>query len=107
MFEITSDNKIKLTRGDYACFDIEITDYDNEPYEPTIEETVTFTVKRNTNTDNILIQKTGTTIQIEGEDTESLSYGRYYYDVQLTHADGRRDTFITPTEFILTDEVTW
>lgn len=107
MFEVTDKNVIKLTRGDYACFDIDITDYDGETYTPTENETVTFTVKRNTSTDNILIQKVGTTIQIEGEDTEDLAYGRYYYDVQLTHEDGRRDTFITPTEFIITDEVTW
>lgn len=107
MFEVKENNVIKLTRGDYACFDIDIMDYDGEPYIPTEDEIVTFTVKKSTSTDKFLIQKFGTTIQIEGADTENLSYGRYYYDVQLTHEDGRRDTFITPTEFFITDEVTW
>lgn len=107
MFEVTADNKIKLTRGDYACFDIEIYDYDDTPYVPEAGDVVTFTVKRSVSAKDHLIQKEGTTVEILGEDTEELNYGRYYYDVQLTHANGHRDTFITPTEFYVTEEVTW
>ena len=107
MFEINENNVIKLTRGDYACFNIDIYNFDDSPYVLEDGDTVTFTVKRSVSTRDYLIQKTGTTIEINGEDTDNLNYGRYYYDVQLTHANGNRDTFITPTEFILTEEVTW
>jgi len=107
VFEVQDDNTIKITRGDYACFDIEIEDFDGEPYIPGENEIVTFTVRKSTTAKVIEIQKTGTTIQIEGADTDNMKYGRYVYDVQLTHADGRRDTFITPTDFIITEEVTW
>lgn len=104
---IINDNEISLTRGDYACFDIDIYDYDNNPYTPLEGEVVTFTLKKSPNTRDHIVQKTGTTVVINGEDTENLPYGTYSYDVQLTHADGRRDTFIPPTPFHITPEVTW
>lgn len=107
MFAIKKNGAIVLTRGDYAAFDVEIFTEEGEPYIPEAGDTVTFTVKKNTRTTDILIQKTGTFIEIQGEDTESLSYGSYVYDVQLTYENGRRDTFITPTEFQVTEEVTF
>lgn len=107
MFEVQSDNTIRLTRGDYACFDIEMVDFDGEPYIPGENEIVHFTVRKSTTNKDILIQKTGTTIEILGEDTENLKYGTYVYDAQLTQANGHRFTFIEPTEFKITDEVTW
>ena len=107
LFEVQDDNVIRLTRGDYACFDIEIEDFDGEPYIPGENEVVHFTVRKSTTNKDILIQKTGTTIEILGEDTDNLKYGTYVYDAQLTKENGRRFTFIEPTEFIITDEVTW
>lgn len=107
MFTITDNNVIKLTRGDYASFNIKLLDINGDEYSLQDGEYVTFTVKRNTRDPNILIQKTGTTIEIFGEDTNNLPYGRYCYDAELTFANGEKDTFITPTDFYIEDEVTW
>jgi len=39
------------------------------------------------------------------EDTKELGFGQYVYDIQLTDADGRVDTFISMASLILTGEV--
>lgn len=98
---------ITITRGDTASFSISITDASGAAYEPQEGDTVTFTVKKSTKTDDILIQKTGTAVQLEHEDTADLKYGTYVYDVQLTYASGAIDTFIGPADFVVTEEVTF
>lgn len=108
MFSINENtNVIRLTRGDYAMFSISILDADGEPYEMQEGDVVRFTVKKNTKSSDPLIQKTGTVIEILHDDTKNLKYGTYKYDCELTHANGQPDTFIEPTDFELTPEVTW
>lgn len=110
MFKIKSGKDgptITLTRGDYASFTIEMKDASGETYELQEGDVVYFTVKKSTKDETILIQKTGTEIEILPADTEELSYGTYRYDCQLSPADGKVDTFIGPAEFVITDEVTW
>ncbi len=98
---------IKLTRGDYASFHINIKDASGAEYVLQDGDVVTFTVKKNTKTEDVLIQKTGQDVEIEHEDTAEMKYGTYVYDVQLTHANGRPDTFIGPSTFEITEEVTF
>lgn len=108
MFSIDEKtNVIRLTRGDYAMFSISILTADGNPYELQDGDTVRFTVKKNTKSSIPLIQKEGTVIEILHDDTKDLKYGTYTYDCELTHANGEPDTFIEPTEFELTPEVTW
>lgn len=76
-------------------------------YELEPGDTLLFTVKKNTKTDEILIQKSGKHIELLPDDTEGLKYGKYAYDVELTYASGFRDTVILPTEFKITEEVTF
>ena len=69
-----------------------------------------FTVKQNTYTSEILIQKQiryGENVTILPTDTSNLSYGEYFYDIQLTTEGGFVDTVITPSKFIVTPEVTF
>jgi hypothetical protein len=108
MFRIFK-NKIFLTRGDSAIFTLSITDNDGNEYTPQDGDEITFTVKANTETRDILIQKDASSgkIEIQPEDTENLEYGNYVYDVQLKTADGYVDTIITPHEFKLEEEVTF
>ena len=71
---------------------------------------VLFTVKRNTYTNEIIFQKNvgyGQVVMILPEDTASLPYGTYVYDVQVTTAQGIVNTVITPNPFIVDREVTW
>ena len=44
-------------------------------------------------------------LELEPNDTKTLDFGSYVYDVQITFADGRVDTFITEAVFKLTPEV--
>ena len=107
MFKI-SGNTIQITRGDTGIFTLAIKsggqsyDYSNDQ--------VLFTVKRNTNTPEIIFQKEieyGQTVVIQPEDTENLPYGTYTYDVQVTTSQGIVNTVITPNPFIVAPEVTW
>lgn len=101
------NNTIVLTRGDSAGFDINITDASGDPVSLDASTIVTFTVKASINDENALITKHGTEINILPEDTSSLAYGDYVYDVQLNYEDGTVETIITPSTFRITGEVTW
>lgn len=111
MFDIvnTRDGKqtIFLTRGDYGGFHINIFDKSGTPYVLEDGDVVEFTVRKRTTSKEALIHKVGIDIDIEGVDTQSLHYGKYVYDVQMTHINGRRDTFIGPAEFRVLEEVTF
>lgn len=107
MFKITN-NVIRITRGDTGIFTLYLQsgclnyDYSND--------TVLFTVKANTYTEEILIQKQvvyGENVIINPSDTANLPYADYVYDVQVTTANGVVDTVIPPTKFIVTQEVTF
>lgn len=42
---------------------------------------------------------------LEPEDTKTLAFGKYVYDVQLTKVTGEVDTFITKGIIKITEEV--
>lgn len=105
MFRIDDTNVITLTRGDTCAFDVEIKTDSGETYIPQEGDVVTFTMKKDTKTLDIIIQKTGSTVVINPADTRSLKYGSYLYDVTLTTVSQAVYTIITPTEFIIAEEV--
>ena len=43
--------------------------------------------------------------RIDPEDTNDLRYGSYVYDLQITYADGKVETFADKKRFVLTEEV--
>ena len=112
MYIIKEDNSIEMVRGDSADFDIYLPIRDEQgeiigEYELQPGDVLLFTVKKNTNTDDIIFQKSGQHVEILPEDTETLPYGKYVYDVELTYASGFRDTVIRPKKLTLTDEATF
>ena len=107
MFRIEDSNVITLTRGDTCAFDVEIKTDSGETYTPQEGDVITFTLKKDTKTADIIIQKTGSTVVINPADTRTLKYGSYIYDVTLTTVSQAVYTIITPTEFILAEEVNW
>lgn len=107
MFRIDDSNVITLTRGDTCAFDVEIKTDSGATYTPQEGDVITFTVKKDTKTADIIIQKTGSTIVLNPADTRSLKYGSYLYDVTLTTISEAVYTIITPTEFIIAEEVNW
>lgn len=107
MFSIVGTT-IKITRGDTGIFSFDVMN-DGTEYDYS-NDTVLFTVKQNTYTSEILIQKQiqyGKNVTILPTDTSNLSYGEYFYDIQLTTEGGFVDTVITPSKFIVTPEVTF
>lgn len=106
---------ISLTRGDTLMVQVSIT-RDQQPYTPVEGDSVRFALKSGLNargTDfkeqNPLILKTipidTMILRLDPEDTKPLPFGVYKYDIEITFADGKVDTFITASDFNLTPEV--
>lgn len=110
MFTI-SENEIHITRGDTGKIDLDIKTSEGEPYVRDEGDVVKFTVKAAPTDLQYVIQKTideENTFTIEPEDTAKLNYGVYFYDVQITRAeDNSVCTIITPSQFVIEEEVTW
>lgn len=109
MVEI-SGTTITMTRGDTLQAHIGIQNPDGTPYEPQEGDKVRFALKRDYNDANVLILKDipidTLLLEIDPEDTKSLSQpSNYVYDIQLTTADGRVDTFIWKAKFKISEEV--
>ncbi len=102
-------NKIYLTRGDTAMLKVVIYGADREEYTPDETDTVTLTVKKNTGSDEILIQRKieGGFVTIEPEDTADLTYGDYVYDICIKTESGIVQTFIPPSLFRVMEEVNY
>ena len=110
-------NSISLTRGDTFRAQVTLLTEDGSPYVPTAGDSLRFALKHpQLNSDgtdyadtNPLILKTIPTdtmiLELEPEDTKSLGFGDYVYDVEITLEDGTVDTFITAAPFKLTEEV--
>lgn len=103
------NNGISLTRGDTATFRLEIKNQDGTPYDIQEDDQVLFTIKKNTQTTDVVIQKAAINnrITIAAKETESLDYGTYYYDVELRRPDGLVATVIPPHVLRLMEEVTF
>lgn len=100
---------IQLTRGDSAYFDLEITCPDNTKYQRIDGDKLVFTVKRSYNSEFEYLQKEldGLALEIKASETSELDYGSYWYDIELTTADGAVFTVIGPARFIMREEVTF
>ena len=111
MFEVGANGAIKLTRGDTARMSVNIVnDVTGEEYSMQEGDVLTMTVKVNILDEVPVIQKTleGTNVfHIKPEDTASLDFGSYKYDVQLTTSDGDVYTIIVPSVFKILEEVTY
>lgn len=110
MLYIESNNVIRLTRGDTARITVPIeNDLDNSSYVMDEQDTLTFTIKRRVKDEEHLVQKNAigsNNFHIKPEDTDSLPFGKYVYDVQLTTSGGDVYTVIEPTTFEILSEVT-
>jgi len=112
---------IKITRGNTAEISFEILDDDDVAVTFETGDIAYFTVKRNINTKEILIQKIITefnedgilTFNLEQSDTKRLNYGEYVYDIQISDVSGNTFTMIFDDvnldcpKFIVTGEVTF
>ena len=103
---------IELVRGDTLMLTLNL-EKNEIPYEIVNGDQIIFTVRKNykgLNNDEILLQKivdlnSSIILEVEPEDTNSLEYGSYKYDIEFDSWDGKIDTVLQGT-LKLTKEVT-
>ena len=105
--KINRTNIIKLTRGDDVFLNIVLTDQYGKPYELQQGDELTFSLKRNLMSRQLLISKKfySSELAINHEDTCDLDFGDYVYDIQLRFASGKIFTVIGPSKLIIMPEV--
>lgn len=108
MFKIANNKSIYLTRGDTAIINLSLK-IGYKTYEVAKNDKCVLTVKKSTKSPDALLTKELSNGQfiIKPEDTSTMDYGTYKYDVQLTTADGIVNTVVTPNDFVIEEEVTW
>ena len=109
-------NKIRMTRGDTLLAAVGMKK-DGEEYIPVVGDSVRFAMKRPkmtpggkefADTEPLILKSIPIAtmiLELEPEDTKPFPFGEYVYDIEITFANGRVDTFITEAPFILTPEV--
>lgn len=107
--------RITMPRGDIRNIHFTVCDANDTEVSKEFTQ-ITFTVKANTSSRKIIIQKklTDGTITKSGnvysfsimpEDTDDIDYGTYYYDIELIKGDKIHQTFVG--KLIITEEVTF
>lgn len=101
-------NRIQLVRGDTFRAKLTLQDKAGNIYIPTADDEILFTVKRNVSAKEPLLQVEvfGGIVYLRPSDTENLAFGSYVYDVQVTLANGDKDTVIKANIFEVLPEVT-
>lgn len=99
---------ITMTRGDTARVQLSLTEADQSTYEPAEGDAIRFAatpkwgeapcIMIDIPTDTLLLE-------IKPDDTKPLDFGEYWYDIQLTRANGDVDTFVTKAKLAITEEV--
>ena len=100
--------EITLTRGDTFKTNIRIENQD-EVYQPHDGDIVRFAMKKKYKDENPLLVKIldneDLLLELTPEDTKSLNYGDYVYDIEITLSNGEVYTFIDKATLRLTEEV--
>jgi len=108
MIAINDDLQIKMFIGDTGSITLGISK-NGTAYSFIVGDTVYFSVKKTLNQTTYDIQKTITTfsdgkaiILIEPDDTNELSTGNYFYDIEYVDGDGIVNTLVNEVErFVL------
>ncbi len=102
---------IYLTRGDTfrRCVEAFLPESETEKYTPTAGDSVRFAMKRTYEDVNPLLVKEipidTMVLTLDPEDTKRLPFGKYFFDIEITYANGQVDTFIPKGRIYLTEEV--
>ena len=109
MLSVSKTGEIKLTRGDSACFTINISNGNGQPYTVKEDDTLTLSIKKDVKDPKPCVQKSvkGSNIfHFKPEDTSGIEFGKYFYDVEIHTATGDVYTVIEKTSFEISEEVT-
>lgn len=104
-----NDKDISLTKGDTLILEISMKDDQGHVYTPQEGDVVRFAMKRWYSDTQTVITKVipndTMTLRLEHAETAELKVGKYVYDIEITYADGRVDTFVDRASFRITEEV--
>lgn len=102
-------NNITLTRGDTFKANVDLFNRDGTAYTPEQGDAIRFALKKDYGDAepilNISIPNDTRLLHIEPNDTKTLPFGNYVYDIEITKADGTVDTFIAEAVFNIAPEV--
>lgn len=110
MLSVDSSYNISLTRGDTGIFILSLVDEEGAAFTPTEGDKVRFAMakKYGSTREETLIYKDipldTLQIKIEPEDTKSLEFGGYKYDIEYTDVLGNVSTILL-ANFTITKEV--
>ncbi len=108
MHKLTGNNII-LTRGDTLKLTVALYNADGTTYTPDPADTIRFAMKKEYSDANpilnITIPNETLILTINPNDTKTLEFGQYVYDIEITKADGTVDTFICEAAFTIAPEV--
>lgn len=106
---IIENTTISMVRGDTAKIVIAINDSEGNEYTPVEGDIIRFAAKRSYHDTEPIIYKVipndTLLLWIEPQDTKTLPFGKYIYDIEITFADGDVDTFIANAELNILKEV--
>ena len=109
---LSNNNRISLIRGTNCSLTVSITSSDGSPYVLTEGAIVRFGVKFNLQDDEYRIRKEITEgengifrIELVPEDTSSMSFGSYYYDIGIQEGAVYYNV-IPASEFLIRPNVT-
>ena len=111
------ENDIRFVRGDSYVFFLETVNANGTIYTPQITDTLTMTVRvgdengaialqKLSGTSDVVIVPGGWEVTIRPEDTSSLAYVDYVYDIEL-NLQGYVQTYNSMCKFNLRKEVTY
>lgn len=111
-------NELTMTRGDTLLIAVDVLDENGDAYNPAVDDEIILTIREWNDEGTIALQKDqddadvdvvagGWTIEIEPADTADWEYIPYVYDIEVTLADGYKQTIIPYATFTLTREVTY
>ena len=105
---------ISMTRGDSEAIKVTVKDTLGNVVPLVTGDTIYFTVRDHMMSTTKIIEKIITEfddgqalITIDPQDTNDLRFAPYVYDIQLTRENGMVKTIVTPSQFLITGEVTY
>lgn len=105
---------LSMTRGDSETITVALYDLNETQVPFNTGDTVYFTIKSHPSQTEKILQKIITIfnsgsaiIEIVPNDTKSLPFRKYIYDIQLTRADTTVTTIIPTSIFEILEEVTY
>lgn len=110
-----SNNEVTMTRGDTLILHVTAS-REGQAYVPEEGDVVRFALKSQLNgkgtaykeAEPLILKEIPTDtmiLRLDPDDTKSLLFGQYTYDIEITFASGIVDTFITAKSFTISPEV--